>query len=419
MRTTKHLALLALLAPLAAGAQVSVPPTSETQASVQATGTQLDDVALWTASTADAGQNLLLVANEFSGLDLFTLDGAEVGLVAEGNVTGVDVHEGVSVGGTSQQLVLVANTTVNGLVPYVIDPGPTVRRLLPGTQALTVASFAPRTVALYRSALTGRLFAFTGNNVASAASVVQLEVTTDADGGVSGTPVRTITLQSPATGLVADDTQGLLFITERDHGLARISAEPTAGSTPDLVASVTNGTLTAPVGGVALYQGASSAGYVVVANTTTNTFAVFGRQPPNALVGSFRVVASADGGIDEVTAPRFLEITSRSLGTLFPNGLLVAHDPNNAPAENLKLVSWPDVANAFSPPLIIATQPQTDGGTPDAGQADAGTSLPPPVAGPTFPVDNSGDGCNCSTTALPGAVLAVLTALALARRRKD
>lgn len=419
MRTPKPLALLVLLAPLAAGAQVSVPSTLETQASVRATGTQLDDVAVWTAPTS-ASQSLLLVANEFSGLDLFTLDGSEVSLIAEGNVTGVDVKEGVSVGGSPQQLVLVVNATLNGLVPYVIDPGPTVRRLLPGTQALSVAGFSPRTVALYRSTSTGRLYAFAGNNVASAATVVQLELTTDADGGVSAAPVRTITLNSPATSLVADDAQGYLFIAERDQGLARIGAEPTAGSTPDVVQSVANGALQAPVGGVALYQGVGSGGYVVVANTNADAFTVFNRQPPHAQVGSFRVVASRDGGVDEVTRPRFLEITSRPLGALFPNGLLVAHDPVNAPAENLKLVSWPDVANAFTPPLVVATQPP-DAGTPtDGGQADAGGVLPPPVSGPSLPGGTSGDGCNCSSTALPGTVLAVLTALALrGRRRKD
>lgn len=416
MRILTSLAFLALFAPLVAGAQVvDVRPTLETQPGVLATGTQAVDVGLW-INPLNSGQSLLLVADTSSGVVTFTLEGSELQLVADGVVSGVDVQEGTNVAGAVQPLVMTANRTLNGLVPYVINPSTRVMTRVDPTQVLRATSFAPESVTLYRSAISGRLHAFTGNNAGAAPAVVQLELSATADGGISGTEVRRISLDSPAAGLVADDEQGFVFIAERNNGISRIDAEPDAGTGRTFIAGVTSGLLATPVGGVALYRAAGTSGYLVVANTSADTFVVFDRQPPHAPRGSFRVVQ--DGGIDAVTGPRSLELTSLPLGTLFPQGLLIAHDATNAPVENYKLVSWPSVANAFTPPLVIAADGGTDGGTSDGGRDGGTTGIPGPGPSPTLPDDPSG-GCNCSVASVPGIVLVTLLGLALGRRRRS
>jgi len=415
MRILMSLILFALLAPLAAGAQVvEVRPTLETQPGVLATGTQAVDVGLW-INPLNPAQSLLLVADTSSGLVTFTLEGSEFQLIAtEGVVSGVDVKEGIRVAGAVQPLVVTANRTLNGLIPYVIDPQSRVVTRVDPNQVVRATSFSHESVTLYRSAGSGRLYAFTGNTSGAAPAVVQMELNVNQDGGVSGTEVRRIPLDSPATGLVADDEQGFVFIAERNHGISRIPAQPDTGTGRTFVVSVTGGLLGTPVGGVALYRAGGSEGYLVVANTSADTFLLFNRQPPHAPVGSFRL--GQDGGIDAVTGPRSLELTSRGLGPLFPEGLLIAHDDVNAPVENYKLTSWASVANAFNPPLInVGTQ--ADGGTPDAGQ-DGGPISSPGGPLPTLPLDDPSNGCNCSAASVPGIVLVTLLGLALGRRRR-
>jgi 3-phytase len=414
MRILMSLVALALLAPLTAVAQVvEVRPSLETQPGVLATGTQAVDVGLW-VNPLNQNQSLLLVADTSSGLVTFTLEGNEFQLIPDGVVSGVDVQEGVLVAGTVQPLVVTANRTLNGLVPYVINPQTRGVSRVDPNQVLRATNFASESVTLYRSA-SGRLYAFSGNNSGAAPALVQLELNLGQDGGVSGTEVRRITLDSPATGLVADDEQGFVFIAERNHGISRLPAEPDAGTGRTFIAGVTGGLPGAPVGGVALYRGSGTAGYLVVANTPSDTFLVLDRRPPHAQVGSFRL--GQDGGIDPVTGPRSLELTSRSLGTLFPQGLLIAHDDSNAPVENYKLASWTSVANAFNPPLTNV-EGGADGGTADGGR-DGGSSSGPGGPLPSLPPDDPSSGCGCSTASVPGLVLVTLLGLALGRRRRS
>lgn len=416
MRILMSLVLVALLAPLTARAQaVEVRPTLETQPGVLATGTQAVDVGLW-VNPLNPAQSVLLVADTSSGLVTFTLEGSELQLIPDGVVSGVDVQDGILVAGVVQPLVMTANRTLNGLVPYVLNAQTRAVSRVDPTQVLRPASFSTESVTLYRSAGSGRLYAFTGNTSGAAPAVVQMELDVNPDGGMTGTEVRRIPLDSVATGLVADDEQGFLFIAERNHGISRVDAEPGAGTGRTFVVGLTGGLLTAPVGGVGLYRGAGTEGYLVVANTPADTFQLFDRRPPHAPVGNFRL--GQDGGIDAVTGPRSLELASRALGPLFPQGLLIAHDDSNAPVENYKLVSWPSVANAFNPPLIIV-EPGADGGTPDGGQDGGTTSGPGAGPLPSLPPDDPSGGCSCSTASVPGIVLVALLGLALGRRRRS
>jgi 3-phytase len=134
-----------------------------------------------------------------------------------------------------------------------------------------------------------------------------------------------------------------------------------------------------------------------------------------------------DGGIDAVSAPRHIAVTHRNLEALFPKGLLAVHDGANDVNENVKLVQWQKVAEAFSPPLVVETDTPggADGGTgaPDAGR-DAGSggggggNVPPTGPGGSIPNDDGGSGCSCSSASVPGLVLFVLAGALLRSRRR-
>jgi 3-phytase len=136
-------------------------------------------------------------------------------------------------------------------------------------------------------------------------------------------------------------------------------------------------------------------------------------------VGSFRIDATTSGDIDEVTGTRSIEATSVPLGTAFPGGLVAVHDALNAPAQNHKLVSWSNVANAFSPPLRINGQ----AGTPDGGTTDGGADGGSTPGGGNLPggggtIDPEDSGCSCAAASVPGTILIVLVGLALRGRRR-
>ncbi len=416
MRTLFFSGLLALLAPLAALAQpVGVQPSAETQPATLATSAQASDVALWVHPT-DRSQSLVLVAHSFSGLVSFTLDGRELQLVAEGPVFGVDVQPGVTVAGAAQQLVMTANRTLRGLVPYVVNPQ-TRGLVRVGQGVVGTTNFEPETVALYRSPSSGRVYAFAGNTTATNPVVLQFELTVTQEGEVAGTLVRTIPVDSPATGLVADDAQGYLFIAERSAGISRITAEPTTGTGRSLIASVASGALVAPVGGLSLYGAVNAEGYLLVANTGADAFTVYNRRSPHALVGTFQLGGSSS--VDAVTDPRSVEVSALALGPLFPNGLVLAHDAANENVENHKLVPWERVATAFSPPLRIETAPATDGGTPGTDGGSIGGPPGPGGGGVSLPPDDpTSTACSCSTASVPGTVVLALVALALRGRRR-
>jgi 3-phytase len=123
-----------------------------------------------------------------------------------------------------------------------------------------------------------------------------------------------------------------------------------------------------------------------------------------------------------VTGPTTVEATSLSLGPNFPAGLVAVHDAVNSPMQNDKLVSWTDVASAFSPALQTSqADGGTDGGTSDAGTdggTDGGTGGGTlPGSGQTFPPEDSG--CGCAVASVPGALLFVVAGLALRSRRRQ
>jgi 3-phytase len=354
--------LLVFLTGLPVGAQpANVAPVAETQPIVRGGGDSSQDTALWVNAGTPA-QSLLLVSDSIIGLSAFRLDGVEQDAVQSGPTFGVDVRDGFALPGGAAPLVVVGDGALPGLNAYIVDPLlQRLRRVDTGN--LRVTGFSPRTVTLYRSP-TGTLYAFISN---AAGTMQQLELRS-MDGGVESVPVRSFAVGGAVSGAVADDQQGFLFVAQQNTGIWRYSADPNASDERVSVAGTT-APLTAPLGGLSLYPLPNGTGYLLAASQGGNQVVIFNRQPPHAQVGSFSVVA--DGGIDPVNGPIALEATSRALGPDFPSGLVAVHDAVNDPMQNDKLVPWPAVANAFSPPLLVR-QPEADGGIPDGGM-DGGT----------------------------------------------
>jgi 3-phytase len=413
MRIHPALVLLVFLMGLPVGAQpVNVAPVVETQPIVRG-GSSSQDTALWVNASAPV-QSLLLVSDSVVGLVAFRLDGVEQDAVLSGPTFGVDVRDDFVLPGGTAPLIVVGDGALPGLTAYIVDPvSNRLRRVDSGN--LRVTGFSPRTVTLYRSAITGALYAFMSNDTGT---MQQLELRPGLDGGVEGVPVRSFAVGGAVAGAVADDQRGFLFVAEQGTGIWRYSAEPSADDERISVADTT-APLTAPLGGLSLFSLPNGTGYLLAASAGGNQVVIFNRQPPHAAVGSFRVVQ--DGGIDAVDDPLTVEASSLSLGPGFPSGLVAVHDSLNDPMQNDKIIPWPDVASAFNPPLQVR-QPETDGGTPDGGR-DGGTGGGGGGGGiggggVTSPVEPE-SGCNCASASVPGTLVFGLLALALRNRRRQ
>ena len=419
MRIPPLATVTAVLMSTAAGAPstapVQVPYTSQTRPGARSGAGTVNDVALW-VNAVNPGASRLITSDQNNGLFVSSLDGTEVQAVTEGASSSVDVVYGFPVGGgVTQALVLSANPTLTGLVPYVVDGAGSgdLTRLAPTAAPLDVG-VAYGTVRLTRGA-DGTFQAFGG---LSGGGLRQF-VLTPTDGGVTATPVRNLNAGF-VTGLVVDQAQGAVYVAQQGQGLFRYGVQADGGTAGQQVVPVGDGGLSS-VGRLTLYETSGADGYLVAADPNANTFVVFDRRTLGR-VGSFQM--GQDGGTDGVELSRGLVAWPGALGKAFPEGLFVAHDGQSATTqgENLKLTSWGNVARAFSPPLAIAQQ--ADGGTGGdggTGQDGGGGGVVVPGDGNPIggdPDPDEGGGCSCSSAPVSASAVLGLLALALLGRRR-
>ncbi|ADO73793.1 myxosortase-dependent phytase-like phosphatase [Stigmatella aurantiaca] len=408
MRIPRLLKLLVALGGLPVAAQpVEVSPVRETQA-VNGVSGGSPEGALWRDGTFP-DRSLFITADPTLGVVTYQLDGGEREVINSSGVAyAVDVIDGFPLAGGTTPLIVVANGTSRSLTAYVVDPTQLVLRPVDAS-ALRLPNFDPRTVNLYRSSASGKVYAFTAN---PGGTLQQLELTPYEDGGIGGESVRSFEVGGSISGVVVDAEQRALYVSVPDTGIWRFPAEPTDTS-PGTIAVGVGGTN--PPAGLGLYTVNAQDGYLLATSGGSDEIAVYDRQPPYSQVGSFTV--SETNTTDRVDRPLYVEVSSLPLGNSFPQGFVAVHDAINSPSQNYKFVSWADVSKAFSPPLRVRGAPENpDGGSPDGGDGgspDGSTGVGPGGGG--RPVD---DGCGCSSASMPGMALLALVGLAWGGRRR-
>jgi MYXO-CTERM domain-containing protein len=186
-------------------------------------------------------------------------------------------------------------------------------------------------------------------------------------------------------------------------------------------ALVSQGRLSAPVTGLAVYSG-QNASYLLAANGQGVT--VYNLLLTNPRPTAFRVIP--EDTLGQITAPAGVAVTNLPAGAALPGGVIAVGDRTQT---DLALVRWDILAGQVDGGLVVDPNtdprdggPRGDGGQPDGGPPDGGNppSGPGPgggALGPGIPVDHSS-----SCAAAPGgpALLALLTGLGLLvpRRRQ-
>ncbi len=325
---------------------VLVQPSVET-APVADGGDAADDPAIWVHPTAPE-KSLIIGTNKQGGLYVYNLDGSVRQYVAEGRMNNVDVRYGVAVGEEKITLVAASNRTTEGISLYKMDE--TAGKLIDIADGLQPTGMPdPYGMCLYQSPKDDQTYVFINEKDGL---VRQWRLDEGSPGRLKATTVREFTVGSTAEGCSADDDTGILYVAEEDVALYKYGAEPDAGDARETITTPQmNPALKDDLEGVSIYYGEGETGYIVLSSQGNNTYALFDRQAPHAYLGSFKVIADSDAGIDGSSETDGLDIISTPLGPNFPYGVFVAQDGRNITPEerqNFKLVPWERIADPLS-----------------------------------------------------------------------
>jgi 3-phytase len=246
-------------------------------------------------------------------------------------------------------LVTAGNRLDNSIAIYKVNPK---TRLLENVAARRVTTLEAYGSCMYQSAKTGKSYYFVDSVWGD---VEQWELFDNGAGKVDARKVRsfsataqTVSAEALMEGCVADDYYGYLYVGLEDSGIRKFGADPDAGSSFTVVDTTGwDGHLSPDdVEGLTLYRRDDGSGYLIASNQGRNNFVIYQRKGNNEYVGTFEI---AEGnGIDEVTHADGIAVTSRSLGSLFSDGMFVAQDhENDGRNQNFKLVPWQRIENAI------------------------------------------------------------------------
>ncbi len=316
---------------------------------VASPGDAADDTTIW-VNPADPALSLIIGTDKQRGLHVYDVEGRLLQTLPDGRLNNVDLRDGFQLGGRSVTVVAASNRSDDSIVFYLLDPA--TRELSRAGDPVPTGLADPYGLCMYKSAVTGGYYVFVNNSGDGAVQQWRLR---DASGRLTADLVREFVIGHPAEGCAADDELARLYVAEENTALWWYSAEPNGGEARTQIDRVDgpNG-LRADIEGIAIWQGQPGQGYLVVSNQGASNFAVYRREGANAFMGVFYIVADSGLGIDGASATDGLDVTSRALGPLFPDGLLVVQDGRNtSPSanQNFKYVSWLDIAVALGLPV--------------------------------------------------------------------
>lgn len=332
-------ALLLLSACSAPATDPGVSTASVTTASVTASGETVavksgddaaDDPAIW-RNAANPQASLIVGTDKQAGLYVYGLDGKVRDFLDAGRVNNVDLAE------TPAGIIVVASDRSDSANAHVA-----LFRLDPVTAKLTALGRVPAgSGEAYGLCLWAAPEALTAFLVVKDGTIRQIALDPAA---ATGRIVRTMKLATQSEGCVVDPRTARLYVAEEDAGIWRFDARA-AGSTVSVkVAGVDSARLFADAEGLAIAaDGTGNGGWLVASSQGDSSYAVW-RLADEAYVGRFRITAGTFGATEETDG---IAIATGSFGPAYPDGLMVAQDGSNQPAQNFKLVSWAAIKAAL------------------------------------------------------------------------
>ncbi len=329
------LPFLLLLAACAPPAIVPVVQTASVTADAETVAVKsgddaADDPAIW-RNAANPAASLIVGTDKQAGLYVYGLDGQVRDFNNAGRVNNVDLVEtpaGVIVAASDRSDEAKAQIALFRL-------NTTTARLEPIGRVPAGAGEA------YGMCLWATPRALTAFIVIKDGTIRQIELDT---AKASGRIVRSLKLSTQSEGCVVDARTARLYAAEEDVGIWRFDARASGSTTAVKLAGVDGKRLVADVEGLAIAaEGAGSGGWLVASSQGDNAYSVY-RLADERFAGRFRIAEGRLGSTQETDG---IAVMTGDFGPAFPQGLMVAQDGENSPAQNFKLVGWGKIKAAL------------------------------------------------------------------------
>jgi 3-phytase len=309
-----------------------------------------DDPCIWIHPTDPSLSTIIATyKQEEGGLFVYDLDGKILQYVKYERMNNVDLRYNFPLGDENVALVTSGNRVKNSLSIFKVNPE---TRLLEDVSAgdLVLQLSGVYGSCMYKSRKTGSTYVFVNDKDGR---IEQWRLFDNGSGFVDGELVRVLRVDSQPEGCVADDVQGYLYVGEEEKGIWRFEAEPDANDEKILIDQVGIHTL-ADIEGLTIYYGGDNQGYLIASSQGNNTYVIYDRNYPNDYIGRFQII---DGDIiDGTSETDGIDVVNSYLGPLFPYGIFVVQDGHNDNGnQNLKIVAWDQIANAFPEKLSTST----------------------------------------------------------------
>ena len=304
-----------------------VSPSVET-APVPSRGDAADDPAIWIHPDAPE-RSLIVATDKRAGIVVYDLAGREQQYVPAGNLNNVDLRTGAW-GQQELTIAVASGRQPDELVVFELDHSSGHLRVVRRNEPVVDEPYG---ICLYLDDGDQPWVVLNGKD----GLFVQFELRPD----YTTREARRWRTQTQPEGCVADDTAGVLYLGEENHGVWTLPADPRHPAELVSFAKVADGILSADVEGMALYRVPGEARTdLVVSSQGDSSFAVYD-VANGAHRGSFRV--GGHDTIDAVSDTDGIASTSSPLPG-FPNGMLVVQDGDNPGGnQNFMFVSWTEI----------------------------------------------------------------------------
>ncbi|HEY3488008.1 MAG TPA: phytase [Gammaproteobacteria bacterium] len=326
--------------------KVKSPKISEVYAEYQTEpvarfGDAADDPAIWVHPKKPQSSRVLGTDKQ-NGLNVYDMQGRKLQFIPSGHVNNVDVRYGLRLGKKTVDLAIASDRDDNSLALYTINPK---------NGEVSAAGNIPTTMediygfCMYQPT-ANEIYAIANNE---SGEFQQYLITVDESGKIGGRLVRSFRVASQPEGCVADDANRQLYVGEESTAVWVIGADPSSGT--KLKPVIRGGGILVPdIEGVGLYKG-QKRNYLVISSQGNNSYVVVEAQAPYRVRGAFRVGVNGAAKIDATSETDGLEVTSRNLGGVFSEGMLVVQDGHKVMPEapqNFKYIPWSSIRTALA-----------------------------------------------------------------------
>ncbi|WP_158968591.1 phytase [Paraglaciecola sp. L3A3] len=295
---------------------------------VSAYGDAADDPAIW-INFVDPEQSRVLGTNKKQGMLLYDLAGNLLQQLNIGRVNNVDLRYGFKLGNKVIDIAAASNRSTKSISVFSIQQDSGEIAFLTDIKTDLGDVYG---LCMYQQ--QEKYYVFINDTDGH----YQQYLLSTNHNQIEGKLVREFKVPSQPEGCVADDINKQLYFGEESSGIWQVTAEPI--DIPAKLIVTTSDTFVADVEGMGIYV-MDGARYLVASSQGNNSYGVFALEQDNRYLGSFKIDMDLEVMIDGVSETDGLEITSQSLGSKLPDGLLVVQDGRNrlvdAP-QNFKLV---------------------------------------------------------------------------------